>query len=620
MQLRTKRIVIGALGFLFLLSLILVQAMEVAKRRQEAGLAEARIMVPESSASCVECHGQPAQSPGIVDHWRGSTHAEKGVGCVECHQAKQGDVDAYDHYGALIATVVTPRDCSRCHLHEYEEFENSHHARAGNILASLDNFLAEEVEGFRDEEGGHHFFNPHSPTPGRPDITEVNGMASSLVGCQQCHGSEVGLLARDGGMITVNDLQPDENGQPTNQAVLAEIVKSEDGRPQFHSGTWPNTGIGRINLDGSLGSCSACHSRHDFSPRRARQPENCGKCHLGPDHPQAEIYEESKHGVAYRDLRETMNLDAEHWVLGEDYTQAPTCATCHMSGNSRNGGRVTHDPGERISWSNRPPVSLVMDTDENGRIIDLDENGKLSPILDPTERRERTHISAEQRRTEMRNVCMHCHTPDYVTSFYDQYDDFVVLYNEKFAKPGQAIMVALTQQGLITPTQFDEEIEWTWFYLWHHEGRRARHGASMMAPDYAHWHGMYEVAERFYMELIPQARELTAHAAEDGRADEAAAVNTVIDEILARPEHAWRPEMVEEGGSESETPVTTVPDEETAVESATDLPAIDIADTSAITPSDDGDSAPVDDPAPDQPATRTEAARIEDAPDTDNED
>ena len=30
----------------------------------------------------------------------------------------------------------------------------------------------------------------------------------------------------------------------------------------------------------------------------------------------------------------------------------------------------------------------------------------------------------------------------------------------------------------------------------------------MMAPDYTHWHGMYEVAERFYMELIPQAREL----------------------------------------------------------------------------------------------------------------
>ena len=34
----------------------------------------------------------------------------------------------------------------------------------------------------------------------------------------------------------------------------------------------------------------------------------------------------------------------------------------------------------------------------------------------------------------------------------------------------------------------------------------------MMAPDYTHWHGMYEVAERFYMELIPQAREIVEHA------------------------------------------------------------------------------------------------------------
>lgn len=61
----------------------------------------------------------------------------------------------------------------------------------------------------------------------------------------------------------------------------------------------------------------------------------------------------------------------------------------------------------------------------------------------------------------------------------------------------------------------------------------------MMAPDYAHWHGMFEVAERFYMELIPQAREIAAHAAEAGRTAEAEAVTAVIDEILNRPEHAW---------------------------------------------------------------------------------
>jgi hypothetical protein len=50
---------------------------------------------------------------------------------------------------------------------------------------------------------------------------------------------------------------------------------------------------------------------------------------------------------------------------------------------------------------------------------------------------------------------------------------------------------------------------------------------------------MYEVAERFYMELIPQAREIAAHAAENGNQPAADSVNLAIDEILARPEHQW---------------------------------------------------------------------------------
>ena len=62
----------------------------------------------------------------------------------------------------------------------------------------------------------------------------------------------------------------------------------------------------------------------------------------------------------------------------------------------------------------------------------------------------------------------------------------------------------------------------------------------MMAPDYAHWHGMYEVAERFYMELIPQAREKIEEARKAGKTKEAEAVDKVVEEILARPEHQWR--------------------------------------------------------------------------------
>jgi hypothetical protein len=521
MRLETKRYIIAFLGLLFLVSLLFVQWMEIVRKRAESGQGEVHIVIPASSSACVTCHQQ--STPGIIDHWKGSTHARKAIGCVECHQAEKGDVDAFDHYGAIIATVVTPRDCARCHGEIAAEFGRSHHAAAGNILASLDNFLAETVEGSRTP------FNPHSPTPGLR-VETVNGMASAFTGCQQCHGSKVALQSTDGKMITSDDLKPGSDGKPTNQEAVARVLKDQAGRPLYHASTWPNTGIGRVNLDGSLGSCSACHSRHDFSPRRARQPENCGKCHLGPDHPQKEIYEESKHGVAFRDLKDHMHLDAEKWVLGKDYTQAPTCATCHMSANTRNGGKVTHDPGERISWTNRPPVSLVMDTDVNHKIV---------TETDPALRAKLINDTAEAKRGRMRDVCSHCHTNDYISSFYKQYDDFIVLFNEKFAKPGQLIMKALRDQQMLTKTEFDEEIEWTWFLLWHHEGRRARHGASMMAPDYAHWHGMYEVADRFYMHFIPQARELVHKADQQGHKAEANAVKAVIDGILKRPEHQW---------------------------------------------------------------------------------
>jgi hypothetical protein len=139
----------------------------------------------------------------------------------------------------------------------------------------------------------------------------------------------------------------------------------------------------------------------------------------------------------------------------------------------------------------------------------------------------------------MKQACTSCHAPSYVDAFYKQYDDFVTLYNEKFAKPGQELMKALKDNGLITKVDFDEKIEWDWFYLWHHEGRRARMGASMNAPDYAHWHGMYEVAEDFYQKLVPEARALIEEAKKAGKVQQAKAVEDVLDGILARREHAW---------------------------------------------------------------------------------
>ena len=113
MTLDQKRWVIGGLGLLFLLSLVAVQWLEVSRRaHEERGGRSASVSVPAASRQCVDCHTQVSR--GIVDHWTGSTHAEKGVACVDCHKAEAKDADVFSHYGAQIATIVTPRDCARC--------------------------------------------------------------------------------------------------------------------------------------------------------------------------------------------------------------------------------------------------------------------------------------------------------------------------------------------------------------------------------------------------------------------------------------------------------------------------------------------------------------------------
>ena len=61
----------------------------------------------------------------------------------------------------------------------------------------------------------------------------------------------------------------------------------------------------------------------------------------------------------------------------------------------------------------------------------------------------------------------------------------------------------------------------------------------MMAPDYTHWHGMYEVADRFYMHFLPEAHEITEKAVAAGKKEQADRVELVIADILARPEHQW---------------------------------------------------------------------------------
>ena len=384
---------------------------------------------------CMTCHKE--KSPGLYKQWLGSRHATHKVTCISCHRAEKSEPDAFLHEGTYIATLVTPKDCGKCHQREAEEVSNSYHATAGQILESADAYLA-HVAG---------------------------GEPIAINGCESCHG----------GKVQIDPKAPNK----------------------LSAKSWPNSGIGRINPDGSLGSCNACHSRHAFSKKQARQPEACSKCHLGPDHPQKEVYEESKHGNAYYTNIEEMHLSSDSWVVGVDYFAAPTCATCHMSATP--SGKTTHDVGARISWTLRPPVSKHKD-------------------------------DWKVKRAAMQKVCINCHGARFVEGHYYQYDAVVELYNEKFAKPATDLMNLIRSKKLLErPASFSNKIEWTYWELWHHEGRRARHGAAMMGPDYAWWHGMYEVAQHFYFKLLPEARDL--HDAE---------VDAFIDNLLTNdPMHTW---------------------------------------------------------------------------------
>jgi hypothetical protein len=304
--------------------------------------------------------------------------------------------------------------------------------------------------------------------------------------------------------------------------------------------TWPNTGIGRINPDGSSGSCSACHTRHAFSAAQARRPDACGKCHLGPDHPQREVYEESKHGILYKAFESRLNIERSTWIVGVDYTAAPTCATCHMSATPRQA--VTHDVGDRISWTLRPPIStkLNMVVFDDLSKADVPEGRPLPKPGETTQgKRVKEVLTWQQRRERMQDVCAGCHASSFITGFYRQFDDLVNLYNDKFARPATAIMAELRKVGKLTPGEFDEKLEWIYYELWHHEGRRARHGASMSGPDYAWWHGMYEVAKTFYQHFVPEVKRV---------AGEPLATQLLEKYVYSQPGHRW----VKEGMSKEQ--------------------------------------------------------------------
>jgi formate-dependent nitrite reductase cytochrome c552 subunit len=380
----------------------------------------------EEAKTCLECHAE--ETPGIVTVWDTSTHADAEVSCIDCHQTDANspmvlkDVEGHEEVNVSLSMLVPPNVCAECHEERVEQFHASGHERA---------YLQVEAKESMQTLMYYHEGQNDPKLSGAPAET----------GCYQCHGNRIVV---------------DDTGHPT-------------------ADTYPTSGIGNVYPDDDVGNCVVCHTRHSFSIAEARRPEACASCHLGPDHPDIEIYEASKHGQVY-------HSDGENWVWdrppGEwepgDYA-APTCATCHMSGIG--DLEMTHNVSERLYWNLWAKVSKPR--------TDPDVMGMY-------------YGDADKGRELMTQVCTQCHSTTLVEGHFASADKAVNLYNEVYFARAETMRADLAEKGLLKDNEWKDEFLITYYYLWHHEGRRARQGAAMAGADWAHWHGFFDLMQDIY--------------------------------------------------------------------------------------------------------------------------
>jgi hypothetical protein len=389
---------------------LIVAAFLMNRARPRVETAQPTADFVRASGKCAECHLQ--QQYSVVHEYEMSMHAKKGINCLDCHQPADGQ-QKKDHHGFVVATTLTAGNCRSCHESIYQEFLRSRHAAPSwAAVYGQQGLRPEQVEFSETYQPGGTRRPPHP-------LTTIEGGSATTSGCAQCHS------------------------------------------------------VGRPNDDGTIGTCTACHTRHTSSVAIARLPTTCGQCHLGPDHSQLEIYEESKHGVMFHAQEKLLALDAPPKTLSTRDMFVPTCATCHMSGI--NGQKVTHDPSDRLSYFLADAIT------------------KARP-------------NKERAQSQMQMICNQCHTRPLIERVYAEAEKIVASTNQRVQEASD-LMASLRKEGALTSTPFSQPIDFVYFDLWHYDGRTSKHGAFMGGADFVQWHGNYPMLART-VELRAQADEL----------------------------------------------------------------------------------------------------------------
>lgn len=437
--------------------------------------------ISEDSEGCIGCHEYA--TPGIFADWKVSRHAqfspaigmekdalerrisadqvdenlaETVVGCAECHTLNaEAHPGSFEHNGYTVHTVVSPRDCATCHPVEVDEYKDNLMNKAyGNLMRNpLYLKMVDSVNGLHEYDKGTITFH---------GSTEANNNDS----CLSCHGTDVRIT-----------------GVETRETVMGEM--------DFPTlANWPNIGVGRVNPDGTVGSCSPCHARHQYSIEVARKPYTCGQCHKGPDVPAYKVYSASVHGNIQKSIDKNWDFEAVPWTVGTDFT-APTCATCHISLVVDDEGEVlverTHRMNNRLPWrlfglpyAHPHPISANTTGIVNKAGLHLPTELSGEPVskylIDAEE--------MEKREQTMKNVCLGCHGSQWVNGHFDRLDVSIASTNHMTLQATN-ILVDVWEQGLADDNNpFNEAIETMWTEQWLFYGNSTRLASAMGGTDY----------------------------------------------------------------------------------------------------------------------------------------
>jgi hydroxylamine dehydrogenase len=210
--------------------------------------------------------------------------------------------------------------------------------------------------------------------------------AAKGIACLSCHGvKEGGFMHHEARITTVvtpktcgacHHAEGEEMERSAHgRGVPGMEIRLVAGRPD--PATWPAPLVGRINPDGSAGTCVTCHGRHRIELADARSPEVCASCHLSDG--SAEAWRRSPHGGI--SLAEA----------GQPLPKAPGCPTCHLAAATP-GGKMTHDTSARVTWS-------------------VPAGGK------PTQTKD-----TEAHRDAMAEVCTQCHGQGFIDAAFTHID------------------------------------------------------------------------------------------------------------------------------------------------------------------------------------------------------